>query len=306
VAPVRSILEGFAREDELRVSRQQQRRAQTIELIREQRNERSQPLLFGARPFLLRGLPLRRPPADTLIHRRRNGQFFLDVCGHPDFGLPFGQDRLIPIWVATQAVRLRAREFQFRSGAEILEEFGLPLDGPHYRRLIDGFQRIFASTIYFGTGDQTDCPVWDCTRFAFFDRLKLWVANKTQASMAPSSPNTIILSEAFWNEIRAHEIPVEREVVRALANSPGTLDFCMWAAWRCYSCRGPLTIPLFGPSGLTTQLGTGDYGRPRDFRQTIRRWVDVVRHVWPACPVELADDGATLIIRPARVIHKPL
>ena len=38
-------------------------------------------------------------------HTRRNGKFFLGIIGHPRFGLPFGQDRLISIRVATLAVR---------------------------------------------------------------------------------------------------------------------------------------------------------------------------------------------------------
>jgi hypothetical protein len=67
-------------------------------------------------------MELRRPPGTQLLHSRRNGRFCLDITGHPQFGLPFGQDRLIPIWVATLAlicvawltegflVRIRAEE----------------------------------------------------------------------------------------------------------------------------------------------------------------------------------------------------
>ena len=99
---------------------------------------------------------------------------------------------------------------------------------------------------------------------------------------------------------------MEREVVRALANSPGTLDFYMWTAWRCYTCRRSLTVPLFGPFGLCTQLGTEDYGRARDFRRTIRRWLDAVHHVWPTCPVEITRDGTALLVQPSRVIHNTL
>ena len=65
--------------------------------IREERENGIQQLAFNARPFVLCGIPLRRPPITQLIHWRRNGRFFLDITGHPDFGLPFGQDRLIPI-----------------------------------------------------------------------------------------------------------------------------------------------------------------------------------------------------------------
>jgi hypothetical protein len=37
--------------------------------------------------------------------------------------------------------------------------------------------------------------------------------------------NVVTLSEAFYNEIDQHRIPVEHEVVAALAHAPGILDF---------------------------------------------------------------------------------
>jgi hypothetical protein len=54
-----------------------------------------------------------------------HGKFILQVQAHPDFGLSFGQDRLIPIWVATLVVRAAEPNVRFRSGSEMFEEFGL-------------------------------------------------------------------------------------------------------------------------------------------------------------------------------------
>jgi len=39
------------------------------------------------RPFVLCGLPVRRPPSSDLVYERRNGFFTLQITGHPDFGL---------------------------------------------------------------------------------------------------------------------------------------------------------------------------------------------------------------------------
>jgi hypothetical protein len=33
---------------------------------------------------------------DVFLHERRNGRFLLPVTGHPTYGLPWGQDRLVP------------------------------------------------------------------------------------------------------------------------------------------------------------------------------------------------------------------
>ena len=121
---------------------------------RRARDEGKQSLGYSSRPFILCGLPIRR--RKDFEYTRRNGQFFLNIVGHPRFGLPYGQDRLIPIWVSTLAVLQKNRTIHFDSAAEILRTFDLPLDGKSYKRMVDGFQRIFASTIFFGTDEQLE------------------------------------------------------------------------------------------------------------------------------------------------------
>ena len=304
-----SILKKLSSElgDVAEISPQKQRRLDQVELVRAgSAQQKSDPLLFTSRPFLLCGLPLKRPPGGTLLHKRRNGAFILQVCGHPKYGLPFGQDRLIPLWVATKAVRQKSREITFSSGAEILNEFGLPPDGPHYRRLIAGFKRIFGSTIFFGTDEMLEtADVWDCSRFCFFERVRLWTKDPTlRPQDATLRQNSVVLSEAFWAEVQAHPIPVNREIVRALLHAPGALDFYMWLSWRTYGVNRPVRIPLFGERGLAAQLGTGEYLRERDFRRTVARWIAAVRNLWPECPVEISPDGTYLLSRPTSAFHQ--
>jgi len=296
------ILRELAHEcPELRFTKSQIKRASASELVRRQRHDGRRELLYAARPFLLCGLPLKRPSKGQLIHERRNGRFFLRVFGNPDYGLPFGQDRLIPIWVATQAVRLRSREFSFDSGLQILNELGLARNGKNYRRLVEGFRRVFLSTIVFGSDETTvDAEPWDCSRISFFDRVRLWTPHDTNAAHASGELNFIRLSEAFWSEISTHPIPVDAEVVRALANSPGALDFYIWLRWRAYGCTRPLQIPLFGTGGLSEQLGAEEYARARDFRRTLRRFLDTVHQFWPECPAELHTNSDYLTVRPDR------
>ena len=83
---------------DLLVSRQKLRQAERISLVREKRESGNQILGFATRPFVLCGLPVRRPPQSDLVYERRNGFFTLQITGHPEFGLPFGQDRLVPIF----------------------------------------------------------------------------------------------------------------------------------------------------------------------------------------------------------------
>ena len=272
-----------------------------ITLVREQREKGRQEIGYQARPFVLCGIPLRRPPATQLVHRRQNGKFFLEIVAHPNFGLPFGQGRLIPIWVATLAVKQKSRTVRFGSAAQMLEFLQLPKDGLHYRRLVEGFQRVFTATIFFGTeAAQTSSQVFDWARFHFFDRLQLWF-NRAASGSSPAAhghENIITLSESFYNEIDQHRIPVERQVVASLANAPGLLDFYIWIVWKSWTVRNEIArIPLFGCHGLQGQLGAGHYSRDKRFRQTLRRWLRRIKVVWPKCPAELSQDLKFLVVR---------
>ena len=138
----------------INITKQCLRKLQAVHLVREQRGQRSQELAFNARPFVLCGLPLRRPAAGQLIHRRQNGKFFLEVVAHPRFGLPYGQDRLIPIWLATLALQQKNRTVHFETPAHLLDYFRRRKDGSQYRRMKSAFQRVFAATMFFGTDEQ--------------------------------------------------------------------------------------------------------------------------------------------------------
>lgn len=82
---------------------------------------------------------LRRPAKHSLEYSRQNGRFRLRVIGHPDCGLPFGQDSLLLIWIAAMATWQKSRVICFRSAAAIIETFGLPDD-------LQGFQPCAAAT----------------------------------------------------------------------------------------------------------------------------------------------------------------
>lgn len=290
---------------EVRISKQRSRKLNLIELVRTKRDAGRQEIGYSSRPFILCGLPVRRPAGGGLEHIRRNGKFFLRVTGDPRFGLPFGQDRLIPIWVSTLAIRQKNRVIQFSSGAEILRTFGLPPGGKEYARLMQGFKRIFSATIFFGTEEQLQADaVWDWARFHFFDRLRVWYTRDVNQATLPGDDfeNVVVLSESFWNEIQAHPIPLDLDVVKSLKDSPGCLDFYLWLAWRCWTSKRNERIPLFDATGLINQLGTPQYTRERRFRQRVTQWLNTVHTFWPKCPAALSEDGRFLILAPAKCL----
>jgi Plasmid encoded RepA protein len=291
------------------ITRRRLKKLNAIAQVHEQRRKHKAEKAYSARPFVLCGIPVRRPAKQSLEYSRQNGRFRLRVIGHRDYGLPFGQDRLLLIWIATMATWQKARVIRFRSAAIILDTFGLPKDGRYYKRLVAGFERIFYATFYFASDEQqAETVVITRTSFRFVKDLRLWFVREGSADQHPGTSrreNVIVLSEEFWREIQQHPIPVDLSVVRALADSPGNLDLYIWLVWRCWTAKGPASIPLFGAEGLISQLGISDRLRERDFRRQIVQWLKMIHQLWPDCPAIVAEPGTSLLIRPAGKLKHP-
>ncbi len=123
--------------------------------------------------LVLCGLPVKRPPFGQLLHERRNGQFLLQVAGHPSYGLPWGQDRIVPLFLAT-------------------------------------LQHIFGATICFGTDLQRErAAVLHHARFSFLSKARIWYLRDPTQSRLPGYLNEVVLSDEFFREVTAHPIPTD-------------------------------------------------------------------------------------------------
>ena len=170
------------------VSRYRLKQVDGIALVRSNRESGQQSLAFTSRPFILCGLPVRKPPPDQLLFERRNGNFLLQITGHPQFGLPFGQDRLVLIFLATLAVRQQSQVVRFRSAADMLDCFNLAKGGKEYRRIVGAFERIFGATIFFSSeSNRSTATVVRRSRFNFLGRLRSGTAAPRKISPAKMS-----------------------------------------------------------------------------------------------------------------------
>jgi hypothetical protein len=232
------------------------------------------------------------------MFERSNGNFLLQITGHPQFGLPFGHDRLVPIYLATLAVQQKSQTVRFRSGSEMLETFGMQKGDKEYRRLVDGFERIFGATIFFGTDAITGkAKMVQRSRFNFLREAQIWYnRDPDRAALPDRFENVIVLSDEFYREVNAHPIPADLEAVKVLAGAPAALDLFMWLSYRCFLAAGQEFIPLFGPRGLANQLGSIEYSRPRRFCQKLEQWLDMIQVLWPDCSARMSKDGDALIV----------
>ena len=282
---------------ELVISKHRLRQVEGIELVRTNRDQGKQALCFSSRPFVLCGLPVRRLADGQLLYERRNGRFVLQVTGHPDFGVPFGQDRIVPIFLATLAVRQKSQTIRFKTAAEMLETFGMHKGGKEYRRLVAAFERIFGATMFFGTDSVTStAKVIQRSRFNFLREAQIWYNRQPdQRVLGEEFENIIVLSDEFYQEVIAHPIPTDLEAVKVLAAAPAVLDLFMWLTYRCFVARGPESIPIFGPYGLVAQIGSVEYSRQRRFTAKLEQWLRTIRVMWPACPARVVG-GRDLVL----------
>ena len=283
---------------ELVVSKQKLRQAEGSCMVRLKREEGKQNVGFSSRPFVLCGLPVRKPAAGEMLYERRNGDFVLQITGHPNYGLPFGQDRIVPIYLATLAVRQQSQTIRFRTAAEMLETFGMHKGGKEYRRWVAAFERIFGATIFFGTDRfRGTAKVVQRSRFSFFHEAQIWYSrDPEQYPVSEQFENLIVLSDEFYREISAHPVPADLEAVKVLAAAPAVLDLFFWLSYRCFVAKGKETIPLFGPRGLANQIGSIEYARPRRFREKLDTWLESIRVLWPGCPATISSDGMGLVV----------
>jgi len=159
------------------------------------------------------GLPVRQLPEGQLVYERRNGHFVLQITGHPQYGVPFGQDRIVPIFLATLAVQQKSQVIRFRSASEMLETFGMHKGGKEYKRLVAAFERIFGATMFFGTDTVSHgAKVVHRSRFNFLREATIWYArDSSDPAQSSGFENVIVLSDEFYAEISAHPIPIDLE-----------------------------------------------------------------------------------------------
>jgi hypothetical protein len=161
---------------------------------------------------------------------------------------------LIPIFLATVAVRQQSPRIIFNGAAEMLDAFGLQQGGSQYRRLIASFQRIFGATIFFGTDTQLKrTAVVHRARFNFMTEARIWYSrNPEEKLLGGECQNMILLSDEFYREVLNHPIPTDLEAAKALSSCPAALDLFMWLSYRCFTARGRERVPLFGAFGPPT------------------------------------------------------
>ena len=281
------------------------RRDADVIVARDARRAHTQTLVYSSRHFVGFGLPASVPPVDQLAHTVSNGDGSLTVQGHPDHGLPYGQDRLLIVWLASAffaAGRPRDNTIHFNSVRNILQAFGQGQyrAGTEYAILRARILRLFHCSFvwkYPKTEGQLHRKRGQLMREI---RLSFLDDKRPSGELSQS----ITLDSAWADDLRAGDaVPYDLESIRALKRSPIALDLYLWQAWRSWRlARHPgaksADVPIFGDGGLLHQFGFS-FARPRKAKELLRRHQARILAVWPECPNYLSQNAERFVVRPA-------
>jgi Plasmid encoded RepA protein len=252
---------------------------------------------FMTRLLKLCSLP-RTDPGDRLQYIRRNGPYKLVMIAGGDNKLPFGNlPRLLLAWVCTQAKKNhdanpdhpeRRKLYLGTSFAAFMEQLGIKNDSGGSRgdrtRLRKQIDRLFNAHLDLIYED-------DQGKFTTGGRIApktlLWwdYHNPDQQSLWKS---WVEIGEELFNEIIAHPVPLDMNILKELRRSSLGLDLYMWLSYKTFYLYTQKRKPdrLSWPR-LYIQFGADpskadDSRTVDDFRKDALRELKKLKLAWPA------------------------
>ena len=212
--------------------------------------------------------------------------------------MPYGNlPRLLLAWTCTEAVRTQSRELVLgNSVSEFMRKLGIySTSGEKYTRLRNQMQRLFnvhVQLIYKDKHGEAS------VNSLVADRTELWWNPKR-----PDEPvlweSKIELGEKFFQEIIAHPVPLDMNILKALKRSSLGLDLYLWLTYRTFALKKPLRIAW---KGLYRQFGAdpakaNNRRTVDDFRKDCLRELKKIKTPWPSRSSETAK--GVLILYPS-------
>ena len=250
------------------------------------------------------GLP--RSKVDGHEFTRRQGAAWICVqAGYLDEGdgqvlqpVPYGpMPRLALAWVSTYALRHNTREVPIGdSASDFLRQLGKTTSGGArggYSSLRTQIHALAACRLQLGYKGRT----YNGQAVEQFDA---WLTGKASGQRA-LWPGLMVLSEGYFQELKAHGVPLDNRALMALKGSALALDVYTWLAHRLHrlDARGQWLSwnQLFGQFG---QEFTGM--RPlNDFQKVFKAALRDALAVYPAAHVKLNASGLQMLPSPPPV-----
>ena len=198
---------------------------------------------FMARLLALCSLP-RTNPGDRKEYVRHNGPYTLTMTVNGNAKLPYGNiPRLLLAWVCSEAVRTQRRELVLgRSLYEFMRKLGMEDRSGSARgdraRLKNQMRRLFRCSVQLVYVEAEHEVI---VQSFIADRAEFWWSAR-EPNVPSLWDSTIELGERFFQEIIAHPIPLDMNILRSLKRSPLGLDLYFWLTYRTFALKRPLQL----------------------------------------------------------------
>jgi hypothetical protein len=256
--------------------------------------------------WCLAGLPHRdlEPGKNWLIETDfarllvRPGVRLRDDNAEEHIGVPFGSyARLLLIDWQTEALERGSREIHMgRSASAVVARLGINRGGPSNGKVADQLERLATCAVDFAFG--TD-------KKGIIVNQRLVEAFEYTGTPDPRSRRDmrlverVILSQAFFDELRRHPVLVDRAALRDLTTSPMAIDIYLWLAFRLHSLSKETPI---GWDKLWRQFGSR-VGAMKNFKTQFEGPLYLALSAYAQAKVRVGDRGLLLEPSPPPLSH---
>jgi len=254
--------------------------------------------------WCLAGLPHReRSPGDEWLIKTdyarllvRPGMRVRDDDSIESLAVPSGTlARLLLIDWQTEAYETGSREIYLGQNPNILlSRMGMSRSGPVSRKIVDQIERLATCTISFQFGsDQRAVVVNERIVEAYAYVGGVDPRTKRHTRMIEK----VVLSEAFYGELRRHPVLVDRAALSDIQNSPRAIDLYLWLAFRLHALKDETSVSW---TSLWRQFGS-EFKTLKSFRGEFQEPFALAMAAYRQAKVAITDRGLVLTRSPPPV-----
>jgi len=209
-------------------------------------------------------------------------------------GVPYGsRARLILIYLQSEALRTGSRDVVLGTSLrDWMGRMGIPVGGKNLSIVRDQTERISRCRLTFevrqgnriGLANQN---IMDSTIFLEPGNDELQRTLFAQ---------TARLSEAFFEGLKRHPVPIQESAIGAISNNSMAIDIYVWLAYRLHSLSKPTSLSW---RALKAQFGTG-FAQMNNFKTKFLPNLKLALAVYPEARVDEDAEGRGLVLHPSR------
>ncbi|MDQ6825672.1 MAG: replication protein RepA [Candidatus Eremiobacteraeota bacterium] len=209
-------------------------------------------------------------------------------------GVPFGsRARLILIYLQSEALRTSSREVLLgKSLRDWMERMGIPVGGKNLLAVREQTERISRCRLTF--------EIRQGSRVGFTNQsimdAAIFLEPAEDDAQRGLFAQTARLSEAFFDGLRRHPVPIEEAAIGAISNNSMAIDIYVWLAYRLHSLNKPSVLSWHA---VKTQFGAG-FAAMNNFKIRFLPNLRLAMAVYPDARVTVDDDGLGLILYPSK------